>query len=513
MSAAAAKGRLLAVVPTDRAERLVFDSIRSNRQRVGQRRFEAAAVNRLTASWLAGSASLDEELRRDLDALRNRSRDLCKNDAYAAKFVRMVRNNVVGAQGFVLQAAAVGGDGKPDVAANNAIEAAWYEQCRPGNWDVTGQYGADDFWRTAVQNLGCDGEILIRIVRQSGRGKFGFQLQLLDPARIDTNYNVERTGNSNAIIMGVEVDAYGKPVYYHLLKSLRASAHSRERERVPASEVIHRFLPMGLEQTRGVPWMHAAMHLLRQLGGYREAAVIAARVGATKMGFYVRKGDDPPPNDGVDENGNFIQSAEPGTFDVLPDGYGLEKWDPAYPHDQFDVFCKAALRGIASGWGVAYPSLGNDLEGVNFSSIRSGVLEEREEWMVIQSWLIGTMISFVYALWLEWALIGGKVLLPNGSALPASKIEKFSAHSFQARRWAWVDPEKDINASVTAINNLLASPQQIAAQTGRDIVDVLDDLQRFEQMVAERNLKRPDPKAAAPTATKPEPAADAAADE
>lgn len=510
MSAAAAKQRLLAIVPADQAElrmaRLTEREAPAGRN--GVRRFEGAQVSRLTASWMAGSASIDEELRRDLDALRNRSRDLCKNDAYAAKFMRMVRNNVVGAQGFVLQCAAVENDGKPDTQANKAIEAAWYRQCRPGNFDVTGQLSADDFWRTAICGVARDGELLARKVRGNGRGEYGYQLQLLDPARLDTNFNREATPGSNAIIMGVEVDSYRKPVAYHLFKHLRASASSRERDRVPAAEIIHRFIPWEIEQTRGLPWMHSAMHLLRQLGGYREAAVIAARIGASKMGIYTRTGQDiQPPNEGEDADGNFITSAEPGTFEVAPDGYDLKTWDPNYPHDQFDVFCKAALRGISSGIGVAYPSLGNDLEGVNFSSIRSGVLEEREEWMVIQAWLIATTLVEVFEDWLAWSLMRGSIRLQNGSALPAGKLDKFREHTWQGRRWSWVDPLKDVEASVLAIANNLASPQQIAAQTGRDIVDVLDDIQRYHELLRERGLPIPTvtlPKPASPNAPEEE---------
>ena len=235
------------------------------------------------------------------------------------------------------------------------------------------------------------------------------------------------------------------------------------------------------------------MSLLRQLGGYREAAVIAARVGASKMGIYTRTEGAEPPNEGADANGDFVTSAEPGTFEVAPDGYSLETWDPAYPHDQFDAFCKATLRGIASGIGVAYNSLGNDLEGVNFSSIRSGVLEEREEWMVIQSWLINTVLVPVYEQWLSVALMAGRIRLKNESPLPVAKIAKFREHTWQGRRWAWVDPLKDVQASVTAISNHLASPQQIAAQTGRDIVDVLDDLVRYQALLTERGLSPPNP--------------------
>lgn len=502
MTAAAAKVRLLSIVPVDRVQRALAP-VPPAVVPVKVRKFEAAAANRLTASWMAGSASMDDDLRNSLDAVRNRSRDLFKNDAYAAKFGRMVRNNVVGAQGFVLQCAAVESNGKPDAAANTAIEDAWYRQCRPGNFDVTGKLSGDDFWRTAATVLPRDGELLIRKVRGKGCGEFGYQLQLLDVARLDTNFNREATPGSNAIIMGVEVDSFRAPIAYHLFKSLRASVGSRERERVPATDILHLFIPWDAEQTRGLPWMHAAMHMLRQLGGYREAAVIAARIGASKMGIYTRTGEAVPPNEGEDEQGNFITTAEPGQFEVAPDGYSFETFDPAYPHEQFDVFCKAALRGISSAWGVAYNGLANDLEGVNFSSIRSGVLEEREEWMVIQAWLIAIALVPIFEDWLAHALLGGSIRLPNGSSLPAGKIDKFKAHTWQGRRWSWVDPMKDVEASVVAIENHLASPQQIAAQTGRDIVDVLDDIKRYHDMLRERGLPIPQPKPAPPKPSAP----------
>ena len=497
-SAHTARRRLLAIVPTDRASQRSAPPPPTGP--AGARRFEGAQFGRLTASWRPGATSIDEELRRDLDTLRSRSRDLCKNDAYAAKFLRMVRNNVVGAQGFVLQSAATDDNGSADVEANRAIEAAWYRQCRPGNFEVTGRLSGDDFWRSAVCGLARDGEILIRKVRGGARGEFGYQLQLLDPARIDTSYNRDATATAPAIIMGVEVDDFRRPLAYHLFKTLRASVHSRERERIPAADIIHQFIPWEIEQTRGLPWMHAAMHLLRQLGGYREAAVIAARVGASKMGIYTRKEGADPVHEGEDAQGNFVTTAEPGTFEVAPEGYALETWDPTYPHDQFDAFCKATLRGIASGIGVAYNSLGNDLEGVNFSSIRSGVLEEREEWMVIQSWLIASIMVPVYEDWLSWSLLQGRIRLRNGKPLPAAKSDKFSEHTWQARRWAWVDPKKDVEASALALGLHLASPQQIAAQQGRDIVDVLDDVVRYHQMLAERGLSLPTPPAPAPAA-------------
>jgi len=453
--------------------------------KTGQRRFDAAVHDRLTASWLSTAGTIDQELRKDLDRLRSRSRDLFKNNEYAKRFGRMVRNNVVGAQGFTLMAASVTAAGKPDTADNAAIEAAWLRQCRPGNFEVTGQLSGDDTFRLLAVALARDGEVLIRELRGRGYGEFGWQLQVIDIDRLDTHYNVEATATSNAVVMGVEMDAFRRPVAYHINFN---TGTGRQRERVPAAQILHRFIADDMEQARGYPWAHAVMRTLHDLHGYREAAVIAARVGASKMGIWETIDGEPPPGAEPGDMGDYVTSVEPGTFDFGPKGYKLSNYDPTYPHEQFDAFCKAALRGISSGLGVAYHGLANDLEGVNFSSIRSGVLEEREEWMVIQQWFISALLVPIFERWLPVALMSGKVVSANGVALPASKIDKFMAHSWQGRRWSWVDPMKDIQASILAIEAGLASPQQIAAQTGRDVEDVLDDIARFQEMVKAKGV-------------------------
>lgn len=460
---------------------------------IAKRRFEAAQINRLTQSWMTGTAAIDAELRSDLDALRVRARDLVKNNAYARKFVRSVRTNVAGTEGFTLQLRVTDPNGRPDSGANRAIERAWYRYSRPGNCDVTRRLSLPDFERLICEVLATDGEVLLREVRGRDRGEFGLQWELIDVDRLDTSYNVPHVNGRNAIVMGVEVDTYGAPVAYHLWSGHPTSYGGRkERQRVPASEIIHAFIPLFAGQTRGIPWMHAAMKMLHDLGGYREAAVIAARVGAAKMGIWETPEGEPPPGaEAGDTPTEHVTDATPGHFDFAPAGYKLHTYDPAYPHDQFDAFCKAALRGVAGGIGMAYNSLANDLEGVNYSSIRAGVLEERDEWMVIQNWMTSTILTPMYERWLELSLAMGMIKLDNGSPLPLAKIEKFREHGFQGRRWSWVDPKKDIEAAIMAIDAKLTSPQAVAAQSGRDIEDVLDDLAAFQSMLKEKKLVTP----------------------
>lgn len=454
----------------------------------GKRRFDAAQYTRLTASWAQADRSINTELRADLDALRRRSRDLVKNEPLAQKYMEMVTTNVVGANGFTLQARV--SDGKvQDGLANAAIEAAWMDWSRATNCDVSGRMSFPDMTRAIIRGVARDGEALVRI-REGANNKYGYALQFLDIERLDTMLNREQEPGLNQIIMGVEMDGDGRPVAYHLLTApLGRDPVGRKHARIPASEIIHLFITDDPEQVRGVPWMHASMIRIHHLKGFQEAAIVAARVGASKMGFFTSKEGNPSAlQDGEDEAGVPFTEAEPGQFGMLPEGYSFESFNPDYPHANYEPFVKGAKRDIGSGFGAAYHSLANDLEGVNFSSIRSGTLEERDNWMLIQRWLVGSLLETVYPGWMDNSLLSGAILLPNGSALPAAKRQKFMAHEFQGRRWQWVDPLKDITASVLAIENGLASPYTIASQQGLDAEDVLDDIARFQAAIKARGI-------------------------
>ena len=92
--------------------------------------------------------------------------------------------------------------------------------------------------------------------------------------------------------MGVEIDAVGKPLAYHLFKnhpyegSTYQTVASEKYQRIPASEIIHAYMQERPEMTRGVPWTATAMDKIHTLNGYRQAELTASRLAACKMGFY-----------------------------------------------------------------------------------------------------------------------------------------------------------------------------------------------------------------------------------
>jgi lambda family phage portal protein len=202
----------------------------------------------------------------------------------------------------------------------------------------------------------------------------------------------------------------------------------------------------------------------------------------------------------------MTMDADPGTFQSLPDGVSFQPFNPDYPTAMYADFVKANLRGIASGLGVAYHALANDLEGVSFSSIRSGTLEERDLWMVQQSWFVETFLEPLYAEWLRNALAFGLITSANGKALPLEKLDKFAAHNFIGRRWDWVDPLRDVQADITAMEAGLKAPQDICARMGTDYEDVLVKLKAAQDMRAKVGLNTPAPRPAPGAPANQEPA-------
>lgn len=457
--------------------------------------FAGADVSRLTASWTTTAIHHNKALYADLRVLRARCRQLARDNEYARKFLKLVRTNVVGPEGFGLQVHAMRADGKTlDQRDSNRCEEAFRIWCKPGNCEVTGQLGFVDFCGLWLETVARDGEVL---VRHHATGPHGYQLELIDPTLLDDRHNTTLP-NGNKVRMGVEYNRWNQPVAYYLSQIDTADpmhwsfATGARHERVPADQISHRFLVEMIGQARGIPWMAASMSALNQLGGFDESAMVAARVGAAQGGFFVPDSENPPTDDlgsladdteGEGASEQLVMDAEPGVFRAIPQGYTFEKFDPNYPHALYAAFVKAVLRRVASGLGVSYNGLANDLEGVNFSSIRAGLLEERDMWKALQRWMVQALLAPTYSAWLPRAIVSG------GLALPFDKLAKFDAAVWQGRRWDWVDPQKDVSANVTAAQNGLKSYSQIIRESGRDPIEVWAELEADRKRLGAMGVK------------------------
>lgn len=460
------------------------------------RNFSAANNSRLTLDWIMSPLSADAAMNGKLAPLRARSRDLERNNEWTRGYLRTLENNTIGENGISLQMRVRDpGAATFDEIANDKIETAWWQWGRVGKCTVCGRHSWRDVQRLVVRSLARDGEVLIRKVRK----RDGVRLQIIEADLLDESANFIAAGG-NEVRFGVECNGDRMPVAYHLLgrhpgDNGFGSAKS-DRIRIPADEIIHLFISERPEQSRGLPWLVASMQGMKMLDGYAEAELVAARTGAAKMGFFTKKTPDGWDGE-VDGDGNLSMDASPGTIEELPAGVEFKEWSTDHPNSGYGDFVKSRLRGIATSLGISYNSLASDLEGVNYSSIRAGLIEEREVWKAIQRFLIEHFAEDIFTEWLALELASGRL------GLPFEKMWKFNVPEFQGKRWAWVDPKKDMEASILGIRSGQTSLRKVVSENGGDIYDVLRSIKADNDLAASLGISLPelvDPPKAAPVA-------------
>lgn len=448
-----------------RAMRAAARAIRSAFQ------FNAAGFDRLNGSWSATALPADWIITRNLRPLVARSREQCMNNDYAKAFLRLCRQNIVGPKGVVLKAAFKKARGGMDVELNKALKDAWEDWGHKKNTSVTGKQSWRSVQLACVNSAARDGEFFIRFVYGPDAGPWGFAVQVIDSLRVPIDYNVDQYNEKNFIRHGIEFNKYGRPLAYHLTTVDEGEAEYQYGGvgyvRVPAEEMIHGYVEDLVGQKRGLPWLATALFRLRHMAGFEDAAIINARIGASKMGFIQWKEGEEPTWDEGDEPGMEFD-AEPGSFPVMPAGAEMKEWLPQYPAGEFMPVYKTLLRGATAGMGVAYNNLANDLEGVNFSSIRQGTLEEREHWKELQEWLTEDLIQPVFEAWLKYSLLKGRIVVRGSPLSPALYAQICKAVGWQPRRWQWIDPTADVDAAINSKEALLTSPGQIIREWGGD---------------------------------------------
>jgi lambda family phage portal protein len=438
--------------------------------RMVARMFDAGESDRLTASWGSQPLTADQVVQRNHRTLVARSREQVSNNDYARAFIRMCVQNIVGPAGVTLQAQAKDASGKLDELANQALELMWRDWGKPQHCDITGRQSFRALCESAVRAAARDGEFFFRKIGGRQAGKWRFALQQIDALRCPADYD-KQLNAGRFVRAGIEYTEFGKPVAYYFTTTDPSQAeysyHSRPLERIPADQIIHGYVADMVGQKRGLPWMATGLWRMKMLDGFEKSALVNARVSAAKGGFFEwEEGYGPEQN----EDEELYMDAEPGSFQELPAGVRFKEWNPQYPSGEFMPFHKTMLRGIASGMGVAYNNLASDLEGVNFSSIRQGTLEEREHWKGMQQWLIEQLIQPVWDELLPVALLVGVPLTAGGNLKP-ERLTKYQQVNWQPRRWSWVDPRADVDAAIKSKNSLLQSPSQIMQEQGKDPTD------------------------------------------
>ena len=426
------------------------------------RGYDGAARGRRTDGWRAPGTSADTEIATAGTLLRDRMRDLVRNNPHAAKAVSALVNNIIGS-GIIPRAAS--GNDKLD-AKVNALWEKWSSQC-----DADGQL---DF--LGLQTLACRqmieaGEVLIR--RRPRRSSDGFdvplQLQLLEADMLDATINRD-LNDGGKIVQGIEFNQIGQRRSYWLYAqhpgdSVISSKMRLNSQPIPAVDVLHLYEKQRL-QVRGVPWGTPVMRTLRDLDDWTQAELVRKKTEACVVGIVLGadEADQGIAPSVVDSDGNRVEQFEPGLIAYARGGKDIKFNQPATTAGVTE-WLRAQLHIVAAGFRMPYELLTGDLSQVNYSSIRAGLVEFRRLIDAVQWQIIIPM--FCQPIW-EWFV---QTAWAAGQ-LPQPVIAvKWSPPRFEA-----VDPLKDSMADLMAMRSGTMTLAQAIARQGHNPDAVLAEI-------------------------------------
>jgi lambda family phage portal protein len=427
------------------------------------RRYDGASRGRRTDGWRTQSTSADAAAAISLPLLRDRSRDLVRNNPYAAKAVQVIVSNTIGT-GIIAQAKA-----RRSRRRSQQLTDLWLDWATdPRQCDF---YGRMDFYGLQALALRCiveSGEVLIRRQTANDGQRIPLQLQIIEPDMLDTTRDVALP-DGGIIKEGVEYDARGRRVAYYLYQEHPGERHLRvvniTSSRVPANEIIHVFRQDRPHQTRGVPWASPVIIRLRDFDDYSDAQLLKQKISACFAGFLV---DTEAPDAGMGTE--LIDKLEPGALEILPPGKDIRFASPPTV-GEFDKITREYLLQIAAGYGVTYESLTGDLRNTSFSSGRMGWLEFQRN---IEAWrwqmLVPQMLDPIW----NWFVTAGSI-----AGVPLNGIV---AHWTPPRR-ELIDPSTEVEATKKAVRSGFMSLSEAIREFGYEPEEVFAEIQSDNQLL------------------------------
>jgi lambda family phage portal protein len=426
-----------------------------------RRGYEAGGKTRVTEGWRGSNASADAEIAVAGPVLRDRSRDLVRNNALAAQAVQVLVNNIVG-PGIRPRAAS------GNKALNRRVDALW--RSFAANCDFYGHTDFHGLLNLAVREMVEAGDILALKIATPGGGKtVPLKIQLREIDHLDTA-RVQDIAGGGYTDQGIEFDAGGRRTAFWMFPqhpggTTRAIRRRFESERIDATRVAHLFERQRV-QSRGVPWGAPAMLALRDLGDWQQAELVRKKTEACLVGIVF--GDDETQASVApvvqDSQGNKVEQFEPGLIAYARGGKDIKFNQPASTAGVYE-WNRVQMHIVASGFRVPYALMTGDLSQNNFSSSRVGLNEFRR--MVEQLQWQTVIPMFCEPIWrwfIEAAQLAG--LLPLDAVIPAE---------WAPPRFEMVNPLQDVQADLLETRAGFASPQQMIAKRGYDPAAVIEE--------------------------------------
>jgi lambda family phage portal protein len=464
--------------------------------------YAGASKTRGQSMWNPGEGSADEDILAGLGDLRARSRDLIRNDPHAAGIVDVWCNNIIG-HGMTPQSRVdheeIGITPEAAGEFQRTAERLFMRWAKTA--DYTGLRSFAEIQELVLRQVFENGDVFV-VPRSVPWRKYALALELIEADRVTTPAKFLTDGS---VREGVVIGKFGEPVAYYVKKThpgdVAGVMKTDDFIRVDLFDpdtgkqnIHHLFRPLRPGQSRGVPALAPALPMFRDLQQYMKAELIGAKVAACFAVFIQTPdpfGDAARATSSI-TNGKQNELLEPGMIRRLNVGETVTGFAPNRPATNYDIFVMRHLRSIGMCIGTPLELVSMDFSQTNYTSGRMALTEVRRTYKKVQRWIAEKFCQPVWERILTEAVLQGDLEIDGASF--TEFFDAWTRCTWVGPGWAWVDPQKEVAATVESMTANLSTLADECASRGLDWEDVLE--QRARETTREKELgidQKPEP--------------------
>lgn len=459
--------------------------------------------------WKTSEGSADSDIQYDLPKLRERSRDLCRNNAIAAGAIKTKVTNVVGTG--LRPSAAVDWEAL-GITQDQATEI---DKLMDREWNLFAKRPCD------VEQRQSFGEVL-RLAYEASKQSGDSLVVFTDVRRMDSPYslalqvlegdylsNPNDNPDTELTRGGVQYDERGTVVGYHVRQEhpgnqyVGSSAYEwtflNARDSLGNVATVHLYDKTRPGQSRGVPDLAPVVEVLKQLGRWTEAEIYAAVVNSMFAVFVETEGGlgagggpfaDMGTNPGTSTKQTGYQM-EGGASITLAPGEKIEVADPKRPNANADTFVTMVMRQVGMALEIPFEVLVKHFQA-SYSAARGSL---NEMWKFVtkeREWLTRQLCEPTYAQLMTEAALRGRIPamgLIGGD--PAARAAWLNAEWYGPAR-GQIDETKEVKAAADRIKAKLSThSRETVALIGEDWRRVVEKQGQEREALEEAGLGAP----------------------
>ncbi|MCP4342141.1 MAG: phage portal protein [Desulfobulbaceae bacterium] len=450
--------------------------------------------------WTTRTADADTDILADLHTMRDRSRDLVRNNPFGAGAIHTKVTNIVGT-GLKLNASI-----DREYLQLDDEAADEYEQDAERLFGSWSQSSYCDIERTllwqghqdlALRSMLENGDHFVIMARADSASPWNMALQHVEADRVS---NPDNGMDTETLVEGVEKSPSGAPLRYHISDKHPGSMNSAGMKwtSVPAFGrdtgrriTLHMYRKVRAGQTRGIPDLAPVIETIKQLGRYTEAEIDAAV--KTAMWSIIVKTETGDGLAGLDLDSwrttrqeyykgqpVDLKGGTSSTVGLFPDD-DFQAFDPQRPNSAYEPFINAMIVQIGMALEIPAEVLTKYFQS-SYSAARGALIQFGQLVAGRRKWFAADFCQPIYETVLSEAVASGRINAPGFFADPMIRAAYCGAE-WVGDAMGQIDETKAVKAATDRIAlGVSTRKRETAALTGEDYDRVLKQAEKENRM-------------------------------